>query len=487
MQMKKSLLVIVAALLALSLFAVDELHLNGLNETTYIYRTAKDSLNSYFRNAFSFSMGYRDFTVGVKFLAELPKYSTDQTQLMDELNSSKLYVAWTERYLEYEKDNLLLHGGTISESFGSGMVFRAWQDLEFDTDTRLDGFLIKYNRALKLKALYGALPNRNQPDKSDLAYGIDSEYPVSSAISLGASVLTLRTLTAFTTYNQQDVFGGRLNLSTDVLDGAVEYAATSLFRNNGANHEGSAVNAYANFYLNPGLVKSLTLGAGYKFYDKFQYRTQDLKTNNYHNETLADNQTTGADEEGLQGSLTAALTDNVTYIANYAEAWDSGFTKRMNDLYTSVQWQLGSTSLLFEYSHIEKLDKTSDHWQQDLRPAVELSMPVKNYSLTLKGEYQYIEKVTYDVTGWHYEPLLQADLGMGRLSVSASAESNWKYARDITDGRYWVNCEVKYALFEHTDVTLFAGKEAGGKVCRNGVCRYVAPFQGIKAEIMTRF
>jgi hypothetical protein len=399
--MKKSLLLLLAVLFVFSLFAIDDLRLNGLNETTYIYRTAQDSLNSYFRDAFSFSMGYRDFTLGVKFLAELPKYTTDQTQLMAELNSAKLSTTWTERYLEYEKDNLLLHGGTITESFGSGMVFRAWQDLEFDTDTRLDGFLVKYGKALKLKALYGALPNRNQPDKNDLAYGADAEYPLSQNVSLGASVLTLRTLTAFTTYNQQDVYGSRMSLSADFMDGAVEYAATSLMKNNGANHEGKAINAYANVYLNPSFLQALTLGAGYKFYDKFQYRTQDLKTNNYHNETLADNQTTGADEEGLQGSVTAGLSPNVVYNINYAEAWNSGYTKRMNDLYTSLEWQLGDKSLVFEYSHIEKLDTAGDHWQQDLRPAIQFSTPIKDYSLSLKGEYQYIEKVTHEIGRAH--------------------------------------------------------------------------------------
>jgi hypothetical protein len=485
--MKRLFLILLVFMMAAGLAAADNLYLKGLNEMTYIYRTAKDSLNTYFRDAFSFSLGYGDFSLGVKFLAELPKYSTDQTQLMEELNPNKLSVQWAERFLEFERDGLLLHGGTTSESFGSGMVFRAWEDLEFDTDTRLDGFLVKYNKKAKLKALYGALPNRNQPTKLDLVYGADGEYPVLDNFGIGASALTMRTLTAFNTYNQQDVFGGRVNWTFDKLDGAVEYAATSLFRNSGANHEGKAVNAYTNVYLNPGFVRSLTLGASYKYYDKFQYRTQDLKTNTYHSETLADNQTTGVDEEGLQGNVSAILSEQITWNLNYAEAWNSSFKKRMSDLYTGLEWQLGDKLLLVEYGQIEKLDKSIDHWQQDIKPSVGLGMPLGNYSFTAKAEYQYIEKVSHDVSDWHYEPLLQLDLGMGKLSVSVAAESHWKYAEDVTKGRYWVNSEIKYALFEHTGLTLFAGKEAGGKVCRNGICRYVAPFQGVKLEAVTRF
>lgn len=485
--MKQLIVVILLLTLFGSLAAVEELKLNGLNEMTYIYRTAQDSLNSYFRDAFSFSLGYKDFTMGAKFLAELPKYSTDQNQLLDELDANRLNVKWTERFLEFEKDDLLLHGGTISESFGSGMVFRGWEDLEFDTDTRIDGFLVKYNNLIKLKALYGALPNRNQATKYDLVYGADAEIPVDEKVSLGASALAMRNLTALNSYNQQDVFGGRVSWGYDTWDGAVEYANTSLYKNSGASHKGTGINAETNFYLFPGMIKSLTLGAGYKYYDKFQYRLQDLKTNNHHNETLADNQATGTDEEGLQGMVTIAVNDRISYTADYAEAWNSGFTKRMNDIYSDLEWQLGDKTLLLEYGHTEKLDKETDHWQKDLKPAVSISMPINSYSLTAKGEYEYIVKTDSEHTAWHYEPMMQIDLGMGKLSVSAAAESQWKYSEDITKGRYWANCEIKYAAFEHTDFTLFAGKQAGGKVCRNGICRYVAPFQGIKLEATTRF
>jgi len=159
----------------------------------------------------------------------------------------------------------------------------------------------------------------------------------------------------------------------------------------------------------------------------------------------------------------------------------------MNDMYNSLEWQLGKSTLLLEYGHTEKLDKVTDHWQKDLKPAVSYSLPLGTYSLTTKAEYEYIEKVNQDDKAWHYEPMLQIDLGMGKLSVSVASESQWKYSEDVMGSRYWANCEIKYAAFEHTDITVFAGKEAGGKVCRNGICRYVAPFQGVKLEAITRF
>lgn len=472
-----------------SLLQAQDIYLSGLNEMTYIYRTAPDSLNSYFRDAFSFALGYKDFTMGAKFLAELPKYSTEQSQLQGELDPNRLTDKWTERYIEYAKDDLFIHAGTISESFGSGMIFRAWEDLEFDQDTRIDGFLVKFDRKLKLKALYAALPNNNQPTKTDLVYGADASLPIwfIKNIQLGASALTLRTLTPLNTYNQQDVFGGRVSASYEKWDAGAEYAVTSLHKNGAGNREGKGINAFTNFYLKPGFLASMSLGAVYKYYDNFEYRLQDLKTANYHNETLADNLVSGTDEEGIQGIVAITPVEGITFNANYAEGWNASYTKRMNDIYTNLEWQLGDKTLLAEYGHTEKLDKETDHWQKDLKPAINFSMPLGNKSLTTKFEYQYIQKVNHDESEWHYEPMLQVDLGLGKLSISTQAESFWKDGSDLTGGRYWANVEAKYGLFEHTDVTLFVGKQAGGKVCRNGICRYVAPFQGVKLEAVTRF
>lgn len=485
--MKLTLIFLLFVLLSVFTLSAQELQLNGLNELSYIYRTAEDSLNSYFRDAFSFSLSYRNFSLGMKYLAELPKYSTDQTQLLPDLNTNRLSSGWTERWLEYEKDDLILHGGTITESFAGGMVFRSWEDTEFDRDNRLDGLLVKYNKKLKLKAVYGALPNLDQPAKNDLAYGADAEYPLAPYLDLGASALTLRTLNALNIYNQQDVFSARANWRFAKLDGLLEYAVTSLFKNSGINREGSALNASANVYLSPAFLQFLTLGAGYKYYDHFNYRTQDLRTFSYHNETLSDAQVAGVDEEGLQGSLAAGITESVTYNLNYAEAWDSSFEKRLSDLYTDLEWQRGELLLTGEYSQVEKLDKVTDAWQQEITPALSAAFPLDRYSVTAKAEYGYVEKVSQDVSSWHYEPLLQLDLGLGKVSVSVSAESQWRTASDLWDGVYWANCEVRYPLFAHTDITLFAGREAGGKVCRNGICRYVAPFQGVRLEAVTRF
>jgi len=477
----------------LSLAATDELYLNGLNEASYIYRTAQDSLHSYFRDALGITATYRDITLGMKFITELPKYPGQNPYAS--LDANTLRVQWTERFLEYNRDNLLLHGGLISESFGSGMVMRAWQDLEFDTDTRLDGFLAKYDNNLKLKALYGVLPNLNNANKSDLAYGLDAELPAQDDLTVGASAFTLRTLTALSTYNQQDVFALRANLSNARTDTAVEYAQTSLFDNGAANRTGSALAVTSSVYLAPFGFKAMEVGAGYKKYDKFRYRLQDLKVMNYHNETLADNESTGDDEEGLQGSLTVKPSESVSLTGNYAEAWNHDFSKRMNDLYSAVELTSGEQSYTLEYSHVEKLDTSTpalsfipnDHWQKEMKPGFIFVATLWDYSFEAKTECALTKKTNHDVTFSYAEPYLQLDLGLGKLSLSGAVKTHWVELSEITDSPYWVNGELKCTVLKQTDLTLFAGRQSGGKVCRNGVCRYVSPFQGVKVEATTRF
>ncbi len=111
-----------------------------------------------------------------------------------------------------------------------------------------------------------------------------------------------------------------------------------------------------------------------------------------------------------------------------------------------------------------------------------LKIPVQ-----IQAEYKKVSKQRQEAESEHFEPKLQTDFTLGKLSLSLCAQSNWEDISEILDSRYWASAQIKYPLFEHSDIILFGGKEAGGKVCRNGVCRYVAPFEGLRFELITRF
>ena len=480
--MKYTLLLLLLVSITL-LSAQNVLFVNGSNEAKFIYRTVEDSLHTYFNDTFGFNLAYRNFGFGMKFIAELPKYSTEQTELLDELDSNRLELGWQELYASYEKDAWKIYTGITEESFGNSIVFRSYKDLEFDIDNRLESFLFSYNDVFKLKAIYGAIENPAINGKYDLAYGTDLQSPNFQGLSLGASAMAFRNLLTTNIYNQRTIFAGRLNYATEYIDLQAETAVSKLYHQPGIDTKnGKAIYVNGSYYFGP-----VTLGGAYKQYDKFQYRLNDLPTANYHNETLSDASATGEDEIGWQVFGTVSFTDGLDFTADYAEAFNSDKIKKMNDAFFALEYSGNSFSLLTSYSHIEKVDESSNSWQQDLIPALQTNFTWLKIPVQIQAEYKKVSKQRQEAESEHYEPKLQTDFTFKKLSLSLCAQSNWEDISEIFDSPYWASAQIKLPLFEHSDIILFGGKEAGGKVCRNGVCRYVAPFEGLRVELNTRF
>jgi len=474
---------ILFALTCVLLMGQNTLQINGLNEAEFVYRMVPDSLNTYFRNSFGFNVGYRDFRFGMKFNSDLPRYSNQETELMGDLDPNRLSVAWEELYAGYSKDAFSIHVGTTEESFGQGMTFRSYEDLEFDEDHRIESFLLRYDDKLKLKTFYGAIESESYSGRQNLAYGADLQYPVWQGVNLGASALGYRNLGAFSQYSYRDVFAGRMIVNHGNFDSYAEYALSKNYRLQGADaSEGSALYLNADYMWN-----DLILGAAYKRYEDFSYRLQDLPLANYHLETISDALASGIDEEGWQGRISYAATQDIYLTLDYAEAWDSSKDKRMNDLYLELDLHRGGKRYQLSWSHIEKVDDAARIWYKEYYPTLTAQINALGRPLQLTGEFKTVEKQQNQIESSHYEPMFQAGFAVRKFSIALGLQSSWADFSAIMDSRYMPNIEVKYPIFSHSDLSVFAGKEAGGKVCRNGVCRYVAPFEGIKAELSTRF
>lgn len=326
--------ILLILLATLSLQGQTTLQLSGLNEMEFVYRTAKDSLNVYFRDTFGFNLGYRSFSFGMKFIAELPKHAIDQSGLYQNLQPGSLNLGWKELYASYSKDAFSIHAGTTEETFGQGLSFRSYEDIEFDEDHRLESFLLKYDDNLQFKAIYGAIESPTYIGQYDLAYGADLAYPVFSGIRLGGTAMAHRNLQAFSRYAHREVYAGRLILNLGGLDGYAEYAKSESYRLVGSPTTfGSAIYASGDYNLG-----ALSFGGSYKKYDKFNYRLQDLPMANFHEETLSDASASGFDEEGWQARSTLYLGETISISGDYAEAWDSSKEKRMNDLYALLDY-----------------------------------------------------------------------------------------------------------------------------------------------------
>jgi len=489
---------------ACSLVAQANISISGENNATYIYRTAKDSLNHYFEDELTFRVDQGLFTFGMTFLAELPKYN--QFQAIEELNptGSQLYTGWKERYIQLTYDDLKVKGGTLEETYGAGIVLRAWNDKDNYKDKRLEGAQVSYftdlwsEASLKVSGVYGALPNEildEQIYANDLVIGGDVELKPLEWVKIGSSMLQYKQKNQFadpigSSFIHHEIVGSRLELMFDLFDMKAEYAekvethaeyagnATSL-----KTPDGSALYATANLYTD-----YFTLNGGYKRYDQYSFAISDMPTLNHYDELLSSFADNVKREEGFQGEITHNPDASSEITINYAESWNQSYSARHSNAFVTYKREFSTMAATVEYEHVEKFDKTRKEWTKELRPSVLLDFTELARPISVKAQWvvEEIELVGEKTT--HHKPYLQFDSKVhDNLSISLSAEYPFDDLEKIEKNKVFIAGEIVTSISKHTDLKLFAGKEKGGKVCRNGTCQIQAPFEGVKLNLVSKF
>ncbi len=457
--------------------------ISGLNEAQYIYKAAEDSLSSYFYNETAIRLNYNNLEAGLSFVAELPKY--DQFQAIKDLHHSDLHYRWDERYLQLNLSDYRLRAGSFSEYIGAGIMLRAFRDKAFDHDTRLTGLNIRTRKkAHQLKAFYGTLPNENNPGRNDLIGGLDYSTSFLIFSQLGFS-LTSQQLRRFDDkYSTRLAAGSRMEIITDYFDLYTEYAESKAYRRIGDDLRGQAVYALANSYIG-----IFSLSAGYKKYDRFDDRMNDLPTLNASEEPLSERLRPGEDEEGLLGQIRYTPDFTTELSITYSEAWNSNFSIRQSDLFAEGRKDFETWILGLEYAQFETRDTEGDRqfWYKEITPAVLLDFDISSRPVHIRTEFGYREEVAEQTGLDFYKPLLQFDIFFNRFSVSLISEFEIKDLSSLDERQEWFGVEATASLFSHTEMKLFIGEERGGKVCRSGVCYYTTPFKGLRMDLTTRF
>ena len=454
-----------------------DIYISGFNQAEFIHRTAQDSLKNYFENELGVIVDYNKLSFGITFNAYLPKFN-DEGPLQD-LRTRDISYEWGERYLTYSGDNIGLKIGTLSESFGTGMTFRAYEDEDLNHDNRLEGAAIAYNyNRFKSKAIYGASPERDTEEKNDTFAG--AEFSISDDyMTFGASAIQIREMISSTNYSDRQVFSSNLSLYFNFMDIYGEYAYSELETEDMTY--GHAIYANSNLYFG-----DFTLSSFYKKFKNFNYDLNDLPTLNHADEILHE---VGMvqDEEGAMGELT---WDNsfAKVFTSYAEAWSSDYNYRLSNGYVESSKSLGDNLLTLSYEHFERKDKSGDNWSKELTPTASIDIPFENgFSLYVKGHYTLIEKIHLGDSKEFVEPLFQTDVMYKNYALSIVTEAQMEDISTISDADFWVGATLSAAVVDNTNINLFVGKQKGGKLCQNGTCKYVKPFEGIKFEITTKF
>ncbi|MDP8241694.1 MAG: DUF6029 family protein [Candidatus Celaenobacter antarcticus] len=476
--MKKIILIILILSLASSLFALKDFRVTGLNEATYVYKNAVDSLKNYFSDEFSFRMTYKNFTFGMKFIANLPRY--DDYSAMQDLTSQSISYTWDERFLEYRVDDFSARAGNFEQVFGSGIALRVYRDKDFNIDTRLNGFSAEiFPQSFQMKALYGALPNEDNDTKNDLVAGLDVQKDIFDPLKLGASFVNVREWQAGDNYLDRKIFGARTDLNASLFDLRAEYGY--LDQSEGISKTGHAFYGNLNTYFN-----AISFTVAYNNYLNFDSRLNDVPILNHSNEAMYDSPI-GKDQQGVMGEVMFIPDDFNELVLNYSEEWNDAWTIRQSDLWMEAIHYFDTSILSVSFSHLERKDEETNRWEKEVTPTLMYDFMIGETPLSIKVEYQYYDKHYQQEKTHHGEPLLQIDTNIFEIDCSVIAEYSYEKMKDIGKNPLWLGAEISKEIFENTTMRLFVGKEKGGKVCRNGICKYRNQFEGLRLELITAF
>lgn len=483
----KSLMMLFLLSLALTAFAENDLIIKGDNQAKYIYRAADDSLKNFFTDELRFSMNYNKFTFGMAFLAYLPKY--DQYVATDELNPSQISYVWDERYVSLTEDNYFIQAGTFEESFGNGMLLRAWNDKDMDRDKRLDGAVFKYTPDnLNLKIVYGTL-RKNFSDiqlyNNDVVSGIDAEYKLFFGFKMAASVVQYQqknALNGFNDYNHRNIYGSRMSFLNDLMDINAEYAQIRYEHNVLDPHHGYSFVNTNNIFLG-----DFTITASYKKYYKYNYNMSDLPSLNHYDQLLSSIANIES-EEGLMGEVHYIPNLNNEMTVHYSEAWDKAYDVCFSNIFAEYKRSNEVFAVQTEYEQIETKNELGNSWEKEIHPAVTVDFYTLAFPVTVKGKWGFKDTRHADIEHSVQQPYLQCDMKFtDKWSFSLISEYEFEGWEHFGENSVWMGGELKTSVADNSELKIFAGKEKGGKICRNGVCKYQTAFDGIRVELSTNF
>jgi predicted porin len=472
----------------LSSFLAAEISYSVLNEFNFTLSDRIIENRSYFSDKIQLQMQYSSFRSGLKFEFYSPRFdkfllindnmsdeSIESTLANNEEDESFL----SEYYLQYESTNLFAQIGTFEAVIGTGMVLHNFYDEDFEEDSSLMGayFNPVFNK-WQAQLFAGFMESAVDEKEEDQLAAVDLDFFPLYQLQLGASYVMHKQFIDDDEYNQRDIISGKLIYSSDLFEFNTEYAQS----NDEEDLEGTAL--YTNLITYAG---KFTVTASYKNYENFDVKISDLPIANHSGQQLAHGWEVGEDEEGVMGEIRFLPDYENEFVVNYAEGWSSDYNVRQSDLYTEFKHDFEELSVKLEYSALEQLNENSNIWNKELTPALTVDMLVLDNPLLIKAEYQYKEDENAAERISHYEPKLQTDLSLGNYSFSLTVESQIGEAEDGEDGDFWIGAEIATTIFSNTDIRLFGGKEKGGIVCRNGVCKNQAAFNGIRLNIITSF
>jgi hypothetical protein len=496
-------------------------HLSGSFESyTQLYRKdteidaipPQDKLGS--NNFFKLDYTYKQFTAGIQYEAYLPAI---QGFPFSSTKSGRSESKLVNRYFRYAGKQVSVQVGDFYEQFGSGLVFRSWENRQIGINNALEGVNVQVQPVdfLKIKVVYGR-PRKYFDYANAVVRGADAEIDMNRLfhsradaavnITAGGSYVSRYQEYTGTTENfpaTVNAWSARLNMDAGNLSANAEYV-----------HKGSDPHV-ANVY-SEATGKALLINTAYTgnhFGASLSFRS--LSNMDFRGEREAEGTVLPVNYVPSLTKQHDYLTTNI-YVYNPQVAGETGgqadvFVNLGSSKLSANYSQYGAlktagklfgqgSELYFRDGSLEWKKKWNSRWQSIAayhyvyynKGIVEGGDPeiIKSHIGLVNVLYKYAPKKSVRVELQH----LYTDEDKGNWAAAVTEFSfapMWSiYLSDLynygkTDVHYYNlgGSVVKDA----TRFSLAYGRQRAGLFCVGGVCRYVPAASGFTATLTISF
>ena len=522
--MKKMRLILAAQLFAVIVYAQKDIgHFSGSFETysQYYMKDEKtgavlpqDKIGS--NNFLKLDYSYKKFTAGVQFEAYLPSIAGYPYVI----NDAKLI----NKYIRYDQQKFSLIVGDFYEQFGSGLVFRAWENRPIGINNAIQGVNFKLSplKFLDLTVLYGRQRKVLDYAKSNVR-GIDANIDLSriakdnskTKLTTGFSVIS-----RYQEYTGPDpnfpttvnAISSRMNISGGAASLSLEYVNKGKDPHEANGYDQTSGEAFLSHftYTKNNFGGTLSLRAlenmdyraerediqstGLMNYLPALTRQHDYLTTNiyvYNAQAMGEfggqidlfyNAPKGSSIGGKYGSQ---FSLNYSHFGGHEDAdklFSVGDTKYFHDL--NIEWkrkwsEKWTTVLLYQNLFYNKLVIEGEPLPN-----------VKTNTIVLNTIFKYAKKRAFRFELQHLATKEDKGNWAAGLTEFTFAPKWSFYVSDLynygkTDIHYY-NIGGNYTQ-DGTRFGLSYGRQRAGLFCVGGVCRYVPAATGFTATLTTTF
>jgi hypothetical protein len=391
------------------------------------------------------------------------------------------------RYVEGRSEGLFFRGGHFLSTFGRGLALRAFEDINLEYDTTLDGFIGEYSSDIVAATVLGGKVDERVTDIQSRRHrvrGARIGLRSGKLLSVGLSGVVRNTdrhddevaLPDSLARFEDSVLGldGEARLGPVSVTG--EYAHRSGDRYNALERDEDGHGTYLSATL---AAPWLTLLGEYKDYLRFEHALTNPPTCVREHIWILMNRVTHLmdldDERGFLIEGTITPSEDLVATGGASEA-----RKQAGEL---VHWEIfgqvedltprwGIASLAGAWSR----EYIAGKYTQYVTGALDLEYQLGIWEVL---EAQFEAQAAEEPSGETHESFLLAltVYPHPKVTLSCTGETT---SEDGLDRDSWFFGEVRGSVRDDLEVSLGAGSERGGKKCTGGICFEEPEFTGVR-------